>query len=136
MKWQGKSVRRSTGGRIKHTRGKRKSEMGREPTLTHLGEARTKYVHGFGGNTKIRLLRSTYANVTDPSTGKTNKTAIDTVESNTANRNYVRRNIITKGAVVETAMGKAKVTNRPSQDGIINALLLEKEAGSEDVTGS
>ncbi|MDD1720991.1 MAG: 30S ribosomal protein S8e [Euryarchaeota archaeon] len=127
MKWQGKSVRRSTGGRIKHSTGKRKSEMGREPTLTHLGETRKKHVHGFGGNTKIRLLRSTYVNVTDPSTGKTNKTAIETVEANAANRNYVRRNIITKGAIIETAEGKAKVTNRPSQDGLINAILLEKK---------
>ncbi len=125
MKWQGKSIRRDTGGRIKHSRGKRKYEIGREPTLTHLGESRKKCVHGFGGNDKTRLLRSTAANVTDPSTGKTSKTTIETVESNPANRNYVRRNIITKGAVVETAMGKAKVTNRPSQDGLINAILLE-----------
>ncbi len=127
MKWQGRSIRRSTGGRLKHSRGKRNYEMGREPTLTHLGETRKKIVHGFGGNTKTRLLRSTSANVTDPSTGKTNKTAVQTVESNAANRNYVRRNIITKGAIVETAMGKARVTNRPSQDGLINAVLLEKK---------
>ncbi|MGZ4901834.1 MAG: 30S ribosomal protein S8e [Halobacteriota archaeon] len=125
MKWQGKSIRRSTGGRIKHSKGKRKYEMGREPTLTQLGETRKKRVQGFGGNTKTRLLRSTHANVTDPSTGRTNKTTIETVESNAANRNYVRRNIITKGAVLETAMGKAMVTNRPSQNGLINAVLLE-----------
>ncbi len=125
MKWQGKSVRRSTGGRIKHSTGKRKHEMGREPTLTQLGEARKKHVHGFGGTTKIRLLRSNYANVTDPSTGKTSHVAIETVESNAANRNYVRRNILTKGAVVETALGKAKITNRPGQNGLINAVLLE-----------
>ncbi len=127
MKWQGRSIRRSTGGRLKHSRGKRNYEMGREPTLTHLGETRKKIVHGFGGNTKTRLLRSTSANVTDPSTGETNKTAVQTVESNAANRNYVRRNIITKGAIVETAMGKAKVTNRPSQDGLINAILLKEK---------
>ncbi len=125
MKWQGNSIRRSSGGRLKHSKGKRKYEMGGEPTLTHLGETRKKRVQGFGGNTKIRLLRSTYANVTDPSTGKTSKTTIETVESNAANRNYVRRNIVTKGAILGTAMGKAKVTNRPSQNGLINAVLLE-----------
>ncbi len=101
--------------------------MGREPTLTHLGETRKKFVHGFGGNTKVRLLRSADVNVTDPATGKTNKTTLETVESNAANRNYVRRNIITKGAVVETGMGRAKVTNRPSQDGLVNAVLLENK---------
>ena len=66
-------------------------------------------------------------NVTDASTGKTSKADIDTVELNGANRNYVRRNIITKGAVVQTTLGKAKVTNRPGQDGSINAILLAEQ---------
>jgi len=127
MKWQGRSVRRSTGGRIKHPAGKRKHEMGREPTLTQLGETRKKRVSGFGGNSKTRLLRSSYANVTDLSTGKTSKIDIETVELNTANRNYVRRNVITKGAVIQTTLGKAKVTNRPGQDGLVNAVLMTEE---------
>ncbi|MDO5821049.1 MAG: 30S ribosomal protein S8e, partial [Methanobrevibacter sp.] len=33
-------------------------------------------------------------------------------------------NIITKGAIVETEIGNAKVTSRPGQDGIINGVLL------------
>jgi len=136
MKWQGRSVRRSTGGRIKHVAGKRKYEMGREPTLTQLGETRKKRVCGFGGNAKTRLLRSSYANVTDPSTGKTNKIDIETVELNAANRNYVRRNVITKGAVIQTALGKAKVTNRPGQDGLVNAVLvMEEEAPTLENSG-
>jgi small subunit ribosomal protein S8e len=124
MKWQGKSVRRSTGGRIKHSAGKRKHEMGREPSLTQLGETRKKQVSGFGGNSKIRLYKASHVNVTDASTGKTNKADIETVELNAANRNYVRRNIITKGAIIQTNVGKAKVTSRPGQDGSINAILL------------
>jgi len=101
--------------------------MGREPTLTQLGETRKKRVSGFGGNSKTRLLRSSYANVTDLSTGKTSKIDIETVELNTANRNYVRRNVITKGAVIQTTLGKAKVTNRPGQDGLVNAVLMTEE---------
>ncbi|MEM2426420.1 MAG: hypothetical protein QXE83_05420 [Archaeoglobaceae archaeon] len=33
---------------------------------------------------------------------------------------------MTKGAIIQTEIGKAKVTNRPSQEGIINAVLIEK----------
>jgi len=120
-------VRRSTGGRIKHSAGKRKHEMGRESTLTQLGETRKKQVSGFGGNSKTRLLKGAYVNVTDLSTSDTSKADIETVELNAANRNYVRRNIITKGAVVQTTLGKAKVTNRPGQHGSINAILLAEK---------
>ena len=120
-------MRRSTGGRIKHSAGKRKHEMGRESTLTQLGETRKKQVSGFGGNSKTRLLKDAYVNVTNVSTGNTSKADIETVELNAANRNYVRRNIITKGAVVQTTLGKAKVTNRPGQHGSINAILLAEK---------
>ena len=47
-----------------------------------------------------------------------------TVTENPANKNYVRRNYLTKGAVVTTELGKAKITNRPGQDGCINAVLV------------
>jgi small subunit ribosomal protein S8e len=89
MKWQGKSVRSSTGGRIKRSVGKKKHEMGRESTLTQLGETRKKQVFGFGSNSKIRLYKGSHANVTDGLTGKTSIADIETVESNAANRNYV-----------------------------------------------
>ena len=36
----------------------------------------------------------------------------------------VRRNIITKGSIVETKLGKAKVTCRPGQEGSVNGVLL------------
>ena len=52
-----------------------------------------------------------------------NKQAYNVIE-NKANPNYVRRNIITKGAIVETSAGKAKVTSRPGQDGVINGVLI------------
>ena len=37
----------------------------------------------------------------------------------------VRRNILTKGAIIETDAGKAKITNRPGQEGTVNAVLVE-----------
>ena len=30
-----------------------------------------------------------------------------------------------KGAIIETSAGKARITNRPSQEGQINAVLIE-----------
>ncbi|MBS3064464.1 MAG: hypothetical protein J4472_01505 [DPANN group archaeon] len=48
------------------------------------------------------------------------------VVENSANRHFVRMNVVTKGAVIETEDGLAKVTNRPSRTGIVNAILLKK----------
>jgi small subunit ribosomal protein S8e len=47
------------------------------------------------------------------------------VEANSANPNYVRRNLLTKGAILKTEIGRARITSRPGQDGVINAVLLE-----------
>jgi len=40
---------------------------------------------------------------------------------------FVRRKIITKGAIIKTELGLAKVTSRPSQDGVVNAVLIEEK---------
>jgi len=48
------------------------------------------------------------------------------VVSSEANRHFVRRNIITKGAIVRTEAGDAKITSRPGQEGAINAVLIKK----------
>jgi small subunit ribosomal protein S8e len=63
--------------------------------------------------------------VTDPKNGETKKVKIQTVEKNTANPNFVRRNLLTKGAVIKTEIGHARIMSRPGQDGVINAVLLE-----------
>jgi small subunit ribosomal protein S8e len=64
------------------------------------------------------------AYVVDPKTGKTTQTEILSVIDNAANINYIRRNIINKGAIIDTKMGKARITSRPGQSGTINAVLL------------
>jgi small subunit ribosomal protein S8e len=46
------------------------------------------------------------------------------VKNNPANPFFARRNITTKGAVIETDIGDAIVTSRPGQDGIVNARLI------------
>ncbi len=125
MQWQGESVRKVTGGRRRPAQMKRRAEIGLAPADTHIGEDRRRIMRTFGANEKVRALRATFANVTNPKTGETKKVKIETVEKNTANPNYVRRNLLTKGAVIKTEIGSARILSRPGQDGVINALLLE-----------
>ena len=124
MRWQGESGRKVTGGRRILARGKRKFESGREQSDTSIAAVRTKKIETTGGNYKMRILRGDIAIVSDPKTGKSQKVKIETVKDNKANLHFMRRNIITKGAVVKTEIGDARVTNRPGQDGLINAILL------------
>jgi small subunit ribosomal protein S8e len=125
MRWQGNSRRKVTGGKIIAARGKRKFEMGRESAETRISEIKRKNIQTMGGNRKVKLLQCNIANVTNPKDGKTVSTTIETVIGNDANKHYVRRNILTKGSVIRTAIGTAKVTSRPGQDGVVNAVLIE-----------
>jgi small subunit ribosomal protein S8e len=79
-----------------------------------------------GDNRKSRVLTTDIAYVVDPKTKKTTKTEIVTVVENSANVHYVRRNIMNKGAIINTKIGRAKITSRPGQTGVINAVLLSK----------
>lgn len=123
---QERSKRKSTGGRYKDVFSKKKAHNGGIPTLTRIGELKEKLVRVLGGNKKNKLLFSQEVNVADPKTKKVTKDIVVNVEDNTANRNYIRRNILTKGAVIELKSGKkAKITSRPGQSKILNAVLLE-----------
>ncbi|RLI41559.1 30S ribosomal protein S8e [Candidatus Bathyarchaeota archaeon] len=121
--------RKPSGGRKRAYRGKRKFERGSFPAETMLGERKRKIDRGRGGNVKIKILSDNYACVTDPKSGKTEKVEISRVIRNPANVDYDRRGVITKGAIIETSLGLARVTSRPGQNGVINAVLIgEKEA--------
>ncbi|MCL7415820.1 MAG: 30S ribosomal protein S8e [ANME-2 cluster archaeon] len=126
MKYQGNSRRKYTGGRLVRSHGKRKSELGREAAEPHLDETRRKGIDTLGGNRKVRLLRCNIANVTDPSNNTTKKVSIETVTENSANLYYIRRNILTKGSIIRTEIGNARVTSRPGQDGVVNAVLINE----------
>ena len=124
--WQGKSKRSKKGRRIRYARGKRKFEIGRESLLTTIGTNKLKVIRTKGNNRKTRVKTTNIVYILDPKSQKTTKTEITTVKENSANIHYVRRNIINKGAIIETKIGKAKVTSRPGQSGTINAVLLTK----------
>ncbi len=123
--WLGKSTRKPTGGRLRPHRGKRKSEISRELTETKVGERKAKKIKTRGGHSKTVLLHAEHANVFVPKTKKSKKVKILSVVENLANPHFVRRNVITKGAVLETEIGNVKVTSRPGEDGAINAVLIE-----------
>ena len=119
-----KSKRKVSGGRLRSARTKRKSELAGFPAQTRLSEEkRVRTKRTLGGNSKRVLLTTKEINVSDKN-GKTKKTDLVTVVENPANPHLVRRNILTKGAIVDTKLGKAKVTSRPGQDGILNGTLI------------
>ncbi len=72
------------------------------------------------------MLAVKQANVSDAS-GKATKVEILRVIKNPANVDYDRRGVITKGTIIQTPLGTARVTSRPGQDGIVNAILVPKE---------
>ncbi len=117
--------RTPSGGMYNPARGKRKFEMGRDPAHTRIGTKKLLVVRTKAAGRKNRLLVCDIANVYTPSTKSYVQTKIKTVKENTASRHFVRRNIMTKGAVIETEAGLARITSRPGQDGIINAVMVE-----------
>ncbi len=125
MLWQGRSIRKPSGGRYHPSCGKKRSEIGSAPAETHVGQDRRKVSRTYGGNTKVRALRCEFAAVSNLATGQTKMVKIEKVEENKANPNYVRRNLLTRGAIIRTELGKAKITSRPGQHGVINAVLIE-----------
>jgi small subunit ribosomal protein S8e len=123
--WHGSTRKKKpSGGRRKGFRKKRKFEQGTFPAETLMGEQKRKLTRGRGGNFKLKILSTKQACVTDPKTGKTEKTQILRVVKNRANIDYDRRGVITKGAVIETSLGSARVTSRPGQHGVLNAVLM------------
>ncbi|MGC8555484.1 MAG: 30S ribosomal protein S8e [Conexivisphaera sp.] len=118
--------RKVTGGRRRPSRGRRRYEKDGYPTETVVGERSIKVKRTRGGGLKVSLAADQFANVVvDRRTGQSKKARILRVVSNPADRDYERRGVITKGAVLETEAGRAVVTSRPSQDGVINAVLVE-----------
>jgi small subunit ribosomal protein S8e len=120
--WQGRSRRKRTGGRLRLARKKRRFEIGRELQTATLGVGTVKKYRVRGARVKLRILTTTSINVFDPATGKMQPAKIVTVRENPANPNYVQRNIITKGAILETDLGLVRVRSRPGQDGVLNGI--------------
>ncbi len=122
--WQAKSRRKITGGRRRHYRKKRKFELGTDFHPAVIATHKNKSMRGRGGRQKTKVMGAEHANLST-SDGKVVRVMIQNVVENPANPNYVQRNILTKGAIIDTPRGRAKITSKPGKDGVINAISLE-----------
>ncbi|MFA5743799.1 MAG: 30S ribosomal protein S8e [Candidatus Nanoarchaeia archaeon] len=120
---QRRSLKKETGATYSRDRKKRKVELGRPASLTKIGENKVKKIRTIGGNSKSRALQ--YSNVTVMDGKKKIVAKIIRVVENVSNRHYVRMNVMTKGAIVETDKGKVKITSRPGQQGQIQGVLVK-----------
>ena len=119
-----KPGRKISGGKYRRSnQAKLHSRKGKARVVKH-GERKVKVVRGRGGGEKVVSLAGNAANVIVK--GKAQKTAIKNVLETPANRFLARQNVLVKGAVIETEVGKARITNRPSQEGTIQAVLVEE----------
>ena len=118
-----RSKRKATGGIYRNLKGKRMASLAGMPSHTKLGSESRVIKRKIGGGSKISLLSHEIINVFDKKSNKYHKTKILTVVDNKANRNFIRRNIMTKGTIVKTELGNARITSRPGQEGSINGVL-------------
>ncbi|WP_069807191.1 30S ribosomal protein S8e [Vulcanisaeta thermophila] len=125
--YQGRDTRKPSGGyRPRPYKVKRKALGGGPFTATRLSDVDNRVVSRvYGGNVKVRLIGVKYANLYIPSEGKSVKVEIKGIVETPANREYAKRGIIVRGTVIETERGRAIVTSRPGQDGVVNAVLIE-----------
>jgi len=124
---QFKSKKKRTGGSYHKLRKKKKDDIGNDFIPIKIEKTKIKEIRTIGGNIKRRIMKTDKINLIDPKTGKGEVVKIITVKENPANPHFVRMNIITKGAVVETEKGLAKVVSRPGQHGVMNGILVQKK---------
>jgi small subunit ribosomal protein S8e len=118
--------RKYTGGRKVAMRGRRKFEIDRYPNESIVGKSSIVTRRVRGDNIKAAFKTAEFANVADPASKKVVKSTILRVTENSANKDYERRGVISKGALLETNAGTARVVSRPGQDGTVNAVLVKQ----------
>jgi small subunit ribosomal protein S8e len=95
-----KQKHRLTGGRMPIHRKKRKFEMGRQPSMTKLGDTRIVNVRGRGSGYKYRALKLNEGNFMWISEGVSRKCKILEVLYNASNNELVRTQTLVKNCIV------------------------------------
>jgi len=120
-----KTKQSGTGGKKRAMQDKRLAHVGgffARPKFEKEGEKEVRELRRVkGGNTKVVVKQVKYANVASGTTVK--KVRILNVVASPDNPHFSRENLVTKGALIETELGKARVTSRPGQEGSVNAVL-------------
>lgn len=112
-----------SGGKYVKSRKKKFYEFPGQKKTVKLGIDKRKKDRVRGGNLKTFFLRSKIINVQDKA--KSKKVEIRNVLETPSNKFLARQNIITKGTIVETELGRVKVTSRPTQEGTLNGILVK-----------
>lgn len=115
--------RKISGGKYHANRKSRLYERKTQERHVVLGETKKKPVRARGGVYRSTLLRTNLANVSDGK--KMQQAEIKNVVETPQNKFLARQNRLMKGAVIETSLGKARITNRPTREGMINAVLIK-----------
>jgi small subunit ribosomal protein S8e len=106
-------------------RGRRKFEIDRYPNEAVVGPSQVVARRIRGNNNKVAFKSAEFANVIDQENKRVIKSKILRVTKNPANRDYERRGVVSKGAIIESENGTARVVSRPGQDGVVNAILIK-----------
>jgi len=117
--------RKISGGKYIKNRKKKSAELIGQKKIVKLGERKKKEKRLRGGKTKTILLKDKFVNVKIKD--KIKKIEIKNVTETPSNRFLARQNIITKGTIVETEIGKVKITNSPTKENMINGILIEEK---------
>ncbi|MBT7705835.1 30S ribosomal protein S8e [archaeon] len=116
--------KKTTGGRYPNPKKRNKDDRNRQTRIVKIGERKTKILRTKGGNTKLISHNLDKANIVNNKKSKV--VTIKNVLKTPSNAFLARQNILVKGAIIETELGKAKITNRPSQDGQVQAVLVKE----------
>lgn len=116
--------KKTSGGKYKKFRKKRLHEIKGKPHLVLLGPEKRKKLKVRAGKIKVILLKADKVNVIDTKTHKAKVVSIKNVVEVPSNRFLARKNVLVKGAIIETEIGKARITNRPGQEGSVQAVLI------------
>ena len=119
-----KKGKKISGGKYLKRRKKKSYERPGQKRVVKLGEEKRKIKRIRGKKKKTFLLVARFVNVITKE--KSKKVEIKNVFETPSNRFLARQNVVTKGTIVDTELGKVKITNRPSQEGNINGILVEK----------
>lgn len=115
--------RKISGGKYHKLRKRKLHEKRNAPRHAIIGDIKKKQLRTRGGHVKTILLKSNEANIIID--GKVKKAKITNVIETPQNRFFSRENRLLKSAIIETSLGKAKITNRPTQEGQVNAILIK-----------
>jgi small subunit ribosomal protein S8e len=118
--------RKISGGKYHKQKKKTKDNLSGIERKVKLRTEKQKTLRTMGGNKKNVLLSTQEANIINPETKKATKTKIKNVLETPSNRFSARQNLLLKSAIIETELGKARITNRPSQEGMVQAVLIKE----------